>query len=160
MHQEPPIERQDVVRGPDLFRAITSGLNDAAYWSSFLATSHLLASAGFGSTVARRDSSRRPPTADPPKSPRTEHGMLGSSPATGQNAATTVFGATTVAATSRGGTTSGETPAERFRVVITRIATRKARYPDTRNQNHPGWTNGYRDGQVKVPRVREQEPQL
>jgi hypothetical protein len=23
------------------------------------------------------------------------------------------------------------------------------RYPDTRNQNHPGWTNGYRDGQVK-----------
>ena len=52
--------------------------------------------------------------------------MLGSSPATGQNAATTVFGATTVAATSRGGTTSGETPAERFRVVITRIATRKA----------------------------------
>ena len=23
------------------------------------------------------------------------------------------------------------------------------RYPDTRSQNHPGWTNGYRDGQVK-----------
>ena len=25
----------------------------------------------------------------------------------------------------------------------------QGRYPDTRNQNHPGWSNGYRDGQVK-----------